>query len=86
MYVILISFLANLRTNHDIKKLMIEEFGESLWFVYPKEKSKSQLIYSTSVTKEDLIERVRRDNIKEFATVLKEELKSVKVSLKMLMM
>ena len=86
MYVILTSFLANLRANRELKKLMIEEFGESLWFVYPKGKSKSQLIYSTSVTKEDLIERVRRDNIKEFATVLKEELKSVKVSLKMLIM
>lgn len=60
---------------------MIEEFGESKCLVYPKEK-KSQLVYSIPIAKIDLIERVLRDNIKECATVLKEDLKSVDFPLK----
>lgn len=46
------------------------------------QRKKSQLVYAIPIAKIDLIERVLRDNIKECAIVLKEDLKSVDFPLK----
>ena len=50
-------FTATEATNRDVKNLLIKLFGEDVCIIYPKDRSKSEMFFSRSVTTEDLWEK-----------------------------
>ena len=50
-------FTATEATNRDVKNLLIKLFGEDVCIIYPKDRSKSQMFFSRSVTTEDVWEK-----------------------------
>ena len=65
----------NLMRNNKVKVLLMNEFGENIYFSYPKQKNMSLLGFSRSCTTEKLTETIRfADSIKECATLIRKEL------------
>ena len=60
--------------NRKVKELLIEKYGENICFTYPKDRTKSQMVYSKLIPAENIVETIRSKNIyKECASALKEE-------------
>ena len=61
-------------SNRQMKAILINHFGDSLVFIYPKDQRKSQIFYSSKVHTEDIIETMRiSDPIDLCAKKLKSE-------------
>ena len=61
-------------SNRQLKKMLISEFGQDICFSYPRDKQKSQMLFSSNVSSKDLIETLRStDVIKACADKLKKE-------------
>ena len=61
----------------DVQNLLIKLLGENVCFMYPKDKSKSQLFFSRWVTAEDLVEKLRsNDSVTACAKLLREEVEN----------
>ena len=63
-------------TNRRLKGMLINHFGDSICFTYPKDQKESQMIFSTSIKSTDIAETLRQiDSIKECAKQLHMEAK-----------
>ena len=61
-------------SNKNLKKRLIETFGDEICFSYPKDKRKSQVFFSRHVQTTELVETIRsQDVIKDCARILKNE-------------
>lgn len=61
-------------SNQNLKKRLIETFGDEICFSYPKDKRKSQVFFSRHVQTTELVETIRsQDVIKDCARILKNE-------------
>ena len=61
-------------SNQNLKKRLIEAFGDEIYFSYPKDKRKSQVFFSRHVQTTELVETIRsQDVIKDCARILKNE-------------
>ena len=70
-------FTATEATNRDVKNLLIKLLGEDVCFMYPKDRSKSEMFFSRSVTTEDLVEKLRsNDLVTVCAKLLREEVEN----------
>lgn len=70
-------FTATEATNRGVKNLLIKLFGEDVCIMYPKDRSKSQLFFSRSVTTEDLWEKRRsNDPVTVCAKLLREKVEN----------
>ena len=57
-----------------LKELLIEEYGEDIYFPFPRDRTKSQMFYSRLLSSESFVETIRSKNIyKECENALKEE-------------
>ena len=45
--------------NRKVKRLLIQHFGEEICFLYPKDRTKSQIVFSNKLQTTDLIENLR---------------------------
>lgn len=52
-------------SNRSLKNMLIDYFGETICFTYPKEINKSQMFYSVSIKSEDVAETLRRVDVVE---------------------
>ena len=60
--------------NKQAKQLLIEFYGEDICFTYPKDKSKPQMFFSSSIRQADIVETLRDKNpIVECAQKLRDE-------------
>ena len=60
--------------NRKVKSLLIQHFGEEICFLYPKDRTKSQMIFSNKLQTTDLIENLRAtDPVITAAKLLREE-------------
>ena len=61
-------------SDQNLKKRLIETFGDKIFFSYPKDKRKSQVFFSRHVQTTELIETIRsQDVIKDCGWILKNE-------------
>lgn len=64
-------------SNRRMKSLLIEHFGDSIYFTYSKDPSVSQMVFSNKITVAQLAEEIRNsDCIKECAETLRSDIKS----------
>ena len=62
--------------NKKVKRLLIQHFGEEICFLYPKDRTKSQMVFSNKLQTTGLIENLRAtDPIITAAKLLREETK-----------
>ena len=60
--------------NKQVKQLLIEFYGEDICFTYPKDKSKPQMFFSSSIRQADIVETLRDKNpMVECAQKLRDE-------------
>ena len=71
-----VSFILRLRTDKKKHhKLLIKCFGETICFTYPKDKSKSQMFFSSDITIADVVKTIRKNNpTKQCSLLLREKL------------
>ena len=48
--------------NRKVKQMLIAHFGEEICFIYPRDKSKPQMFYSTNICPANLVETIRQTN------------------------
>ena len=73
-YSIYFEFLDYEVTNANLKKRLIERFGDEICFSYPKNKNKAVMFFSSSIKTEKVVDKLRNQNpIRECAQLLKEE-------------
>ena len=59
-----------------LKNMLIDHYGDTICFSYPRDRTKSQMFYSTNITREEVAERLRStDTIKVCADQLCDDLK-----------
>ena len=64
----------NKLNNKQVKQLLIEFYGEEICFTYPKDKSKPQMFFSSSIRQTDIVETLRvKNSIAECAQKLRDE-------------
>ena len=69
-------------SNKRLKEMIINEFGDSVCFSYPRDRKKSQIFFSSSIHSEDLAETIRNtDAIKQCASKLLDDCKGYNVEL-----
>lgn len=76
---------SNCYTNKQIKILMIKYYGDTICFTYPNDKKLSQMVYSSKLLTENVVEALRtkqRQQLKELGTVLRDECKNLDFGLK----
>lgn len=67
-------FTATEATNRDVLNLLIKLLGEDVSFMFPKDRSKSQMFFTSSVSTKDLVEKLRfNDPVTVCAKLLREE-------------
>ena len=61
-------------SNKQVKRLLIEFYGEDICFTYPKDQSKPQMFFSSSIRQADIVETLRvKNSIVECAQKLRDE-------------
>lgn len=77
--------LNNKVTNTQVKSLLIQHFGDTICFTYPKDQKQSQMFFSSRICPADVIENLRKktfsNNIILCASELRNECKSYEFAL-----
>ena len=61
-------------SNKNVKTRLIERFGDTLCFSYPKNKNNAIMFFSSSIKAESIVDKLRnKDPVRECARILKEE-------------
>ena len=61
-------------SNKNVKNRLIERFGDTLLFSYPKNKNNAIMFFSSSIKAESIVDKLRNiDPVRECARILKEE-------------
>ena len=72
----------NRLNNKQVKQLLIEFYGEEICFTYPKDKSKPQMFFSSSIRQADIVETLHfKNSIAECAQKLRDECKNYSFNL-----
>ena len=69
-------------SNCVVKDLLIQKFGEKICFSYPSNKRISQLVFSSSIQSETLVDNLRQSCIKQCADKLRNKMKQMSFALK----
>ena len=66
--------LESMLSNRQVKRMLINHFGDTICFTYPKEVRKSQMFFSSKICSVDTVETLRsNDPVKVCATKLRKE-------------
>ena len=64
-------------SNRQLKKLLIQKFGEKIFFSYSYQKLESQMFYSSEIRSGELVKKIRNtDAVVDCAKTLRQECKT----------